>query len=252
MSEATQKRPLFGFLFRIYSAWRLRRHFSDVRLLGGESLQSGKVKSGFILACNHVAWWDPLLLIHLDAWLKTDGYCLMDRQNLGQFSFFRWLGAVPIDRSSPSRAYRDIKRASRLLPGAGRLVVIFPQGTQRAAHLPLKLKSGVAELARVSGVPVLPLAIRYDFGESPKQIVHLSVGSPLFYGESGNTRRKPFMDELKSSMEGELKRIDRFLVEANEGGISLLGRDKNADQVGRRSVLSKLLNFSAVKRRCSE
>jgi 1-acyl-sn-glycerol-3-phosphate acyltransferase len=247
MPELLGKSPLFSSVFQLYLEWRLRRNFADVRLLGGEGLKAKELEGGFILACNHVAWWDPLLLIHLGAHLKAEGYCLMDLQNLQQFSFFRWLGALPIDRSSRRSAYRDLKRAGELLPKRGRILAIFPQGRQRPAHLPLQLKSGVAFLAQASGVPVLPLAIRYDFSEGPKPLAHLSVGSPILWTDEGRRGNKLFMQKLDGALTEGLSQIDTALLQPSGSGESLLGRSGDAHHAGRRSVLSKILHLSAAK-----
>jgi 1-acyl-sn-glycerol-3-phosphate acyltransferase len=239
------KNPWFARIFRLYVAQRLRRNFSDLRLLGGEKLDGDGFERGFILACNHVAWWDPLLLIHLDAHLKTNGACLMDRENLRNFAFFRWLGAIPLDRRSSLSAHRDLKRAAAGFPERGRMLVIFPQGQQRPAHLPLDLKAGVAFLAATSGVPVVPLAIRYDFLQGPKAVVHLSLGSPIPPPLATAQAKTQFMRRLEGGLLEELRRIDDALLEDLSQGESLIGRDRNADKVGRSTVLSKVLNLTA-------
>lgn len=247
MPKPLGKSRLFAFLFRLYLGWRLRRTFADVRLLGGEGFKAKDLEGGFILACNHVAWWDPLLLIHLGAHLKTEGHCLMDSQNLQQFSFFRWLGAIPIHRSSRLSAYRDLKRAAELLHQRGGILAIFPQGQQRPAHLPLELKSGVAFLAQTSRFPVVPLAIRYDFSEGPKPLAHLSVGSPLLFGDEGRRGNRVFMRALDRALTEGLSQIDAALLTPSGSAESLLGRGEDAHRAGRRSALSKLLHLSAVK-----
>ncbi|MGZ3481386.1 MAG: lysophospholipid acyltransferase family protein, partial [Myxococcaceae bacterium] len=45
-------------------------------------------------------------------------------------------------------------------------------------ELPLRLERGVEALARMSGVPSLPLAIRYTFFEHERPDVLLDVGTP--------------------------------------------------------------------------
>src|SRR5690606_29163115 len=169
MNEQMQpgKRRWLQRIIQAYVRSRLRKNFADVRICGESTIKQELERGPVVLACNHVAWWDPLLLVQLDAFLGSDGYCLMDQESLRQLPFFRWVGALPIDRTSPTRAYRDIQMASSVLCQPRRVLAIFPQGEQRPAHLPLAFRPGVAALAAHSGAPVIPLAIQYTYLQSP-------------------------------------------------------------------------------------
>ncbi len=207
----TKKLPWFLKLAHPYVARRLRRQFADVRLLGGDELRGCVAEGPIILACNHVAWWDPLLLVHLDSVLGSDGYCLMDKHNLDQLPFFGWVGALPLDRTDRKSSYQDLRRSTQVLDAPGRILAIFPHGEQRPPHLSLGFRSGVATLARVTKAPVLPVAIRYDYLEGPRQVVHISVGSPISYSIENHSRQS-FVIELEGAVGVQLDRIDAQLL----------------------------------------
>jgi 1-acyl-sn-glycerol-3-phosphate acyltransferase len=242
------KSRLFLRFARPYVARRLRRQFFDVRLAGLDHLRPLLEKEPVILACNHVAWWDPLLLVHLDRVLGSDGYCLMDRKSLAQLPFFRWVGALPLDRSSSHKAYRDISDAARVLDAPGRVLSIFPHGAQRPAHLPLEFKSGVAVLAARTLAPVVPLAIRYDFLESPRQVVHLRIGSPLRFSKSTDTKER-FVLRLECQVKAALHDIDNELLATKGDCVSLLyGRnvDSSVERIPRTAAALRALTHGDV------
>lgn len=211
----SKKNQFFLGVFRPYIRRRLRQNFFDVRVSGLTRLQHIASRGPLILACNHVAWWDPLILMHLDSVLGSDGYCLMDKQSLKQLPFFRWLGALPIDRTSPRAAYKDLDRACEVLQRSRQILAIFPQGEQCPAHLPLVLKPGVEALARKTCAPVVPCALRYDYLESPRPIVHLKLGEALSY-EIEKSSKPGFLKKLEEKMGEALAKIDEELV--NKGG----------------------------------
>lgn len=217
----SDKNAFFLKLARPYVARRLRRQFFDVRIGGLDRLQPLVNDGPVILACNHVAWWDPLLLVHLDAVLKSDGYCLMDRVNLNQLPFFRWVGALPLDRTSQTSSYRDLLAAGRILNAERKILAIFPHGDQRPAHLPLNYRAGIVTLAARTLAPVVPLAIRYDFLQSPRQIAHLRVGVPLRFS-SGTDTKESFLLELEERTRTALLDIDQQILNPKGDFVSLL------------------------------
>jgi len=218
------------------------RTFADVRLDGADRLRSLLDEDdSFVLACNHVCWWDPLLLVQLERFLDADGYCLMDAENLKQFPFFAKLGALAIDRSSTKAAYRDLKRATSVFRKSRGILSIFPQGEHYPAHLPLELKGGVVHLAKANEKKIVPFAIRYDFGEGPRATVRCSVGEAISpEGSKGDEA----LEALRCSFVGELKRIDDAIVEKRSFGVSLLGLADRMEEKQRRSLGAKLLSGS--------
>ena len=157
--------------------------------------------------------------------LGGESFCLMDADNLRRLPFFGWVGAVPLDRSSPKRALVDMKAAASLLDRPGRVVWIFPQGRQRPSHLrPLELQPGVRWLRKVSGARVLPMSLTYAFRQAPEPAALASFGSP-FSAEAGD-----LLPRLEDDLIAGLTRIDRF-VDVGEGAFDevVAGHSRDAD-----------------------
>jgi 1-acyl-sn-glycerol-3-phosphate acyltransferase len=117
-------------------------------------------KGGFIVACTHHSPYDvPLLIRHavrrLD-FVTTTEAC---GKPLVRW-FYKSMNAFPLDRSrrDPAAVRTALDRLRR-----GRVVAIFPEGRlRRDADSVLstrKLDQGVARIARIAGVPIVPCVI---------------------------------------------------------------------------------------------
>ncbi len=233
-----QRRPWFLRLARGYAHRRLADEFDGVRVRG---LGRARVLCGghpVIIAANHVAWWDAFLTVRLDQALGTEGFCLMDTDNLERLPFFAWLGAIPLDRSHPRKSLHDLQASLGLLDRPGRTLWIFPQGEQRPFHLrPLGLHKGVRYLAEKSRAPVLPLSISYLYRQAPRPRIVLDLGEPLdlFGGRSA------FMQELESRLVQGLQANDRYLLKGDTDYESLVaGSGDSSDTPTGARVLTAL------------
>ncbi|MFT4976265.1 MAG: 1-acyl-sn-glycerol-3-phosphate acyltransferase [Myxococcota bacterium] len=202
----TTRSPWFLSIARHYARRRIARSLDGVYTAGldgaREQLQAGSV----LFAINHVSWWDPILLLPLDAALGAEGYALMDAANLRRLPFFGWVGAIPLDRSSPSSSRLDLKAAAALLSAPNRSLWIFPQGRQRSSWLrPLDLKPGIRLLGRLADVPIVPVSLTYAFREAPQPCAVFRFGAPLA------PRRQDLMSALEASIVAGLDENDRFI-----------------------------------------
>lgn len=128
--------------------------FLRFRALGQHNIP---VSGGAIIASNHQSYLDPgLLAIGL-----TRPINFMARKSLFTANwFFGWLissiNAFPIvrgrfDSSGMREAIRRLK--------AGRIIVVFPEGTRSSDGNLRELKSGLYFLAQQGGVPVIPAIV---------------------------------------------------------------------------------------------
>jgi 1-acyl-sn-glycerol-3-phosphate acyltransferase len=201
-----RRRPVFLALARRYVHRRVAREFDGLFVEGLSRARTLAAGEPLILAANHVAWWDALLAIEIDAALGTEGYCLMDAANLRRLPFFAWAGAVPLRRESVKAAHEDLRAAADLLDRAGRMLWMFPQGRQRRAHLrPLGLGSGVRMLARLSGARVLPMSLDYAYREGPAPSILVSFSEPV------DATSRQMLAALEARLCEGLERIDRFV-----------------------------------------
>ncbi|MFD6135328.1 lysophospholipid acyltransferase family protein [Isoptericola sp. NPDC056618] len=118
-------------------------------------------EGGFIAAANHVTEYDALTLAH---YLFDKGFEPRILAKRGLFtapvvgSVLRATRMIPVDRGT-SAAARSLEDAGNQL-GSGACVAILPEGTlTRDPDLwPMEGKTGLARLALVSRLPVVPVA----------------------------------------------------------------------------------------------
>lgn len=119
-------------------------------------------KNGAAIAvCNHISYVDPLLFTH---YLYNNGRA---PRFLGKASLFRLpiigrvllgAGQIPVERETSS-ASQSLQHAVAFLK-AGHLLGVYPEGTltRDENYWPMKAKTGIARLAILTQVPVIPCA----------------------------------------------------------------------------------------------
>jgi len=119
-------------------------------------------KSGAAIAvCNHISYVDPLLFTHF---LYDSGRA---PRYLGKASLFKLpiigrvllgAGQIPVERET-SVASDALQHAIAFLK-AGHLLGVYPEGTltRDVNYWPMKAKTGIARLAILTQVPVIPCA----------------------------------------------------------------------------------------------
>jgi 1-acyl-sn-glycerol-3-phosphate acyltransferase len=220
---------------RWWARREIRRTLDGLRVAGLAPVRQLTARQPVILAATHVAFWDVFVLVALDEALGTEGYALMDAENLCRIPFFARLGAIPVQRGSPRAGLRA---AASLLDQPGRAVWIFPQGGHRPPHLrPLAFLPGVRLLSRLTpGAAVVPVGLQYAFGQSEGPVAYASFGEPL---PAEAVAADDGVPKLEEAVEFELARIDRLLAGAPEPFESLIPSRSWSDQVG---VGTRLLN----------
>jgi 1-acyl-sn-glycerol-3-phosphate acyltransferase len=151
-----------------------RRGSKPLRALGKGALEffgwriEGEVPdlSRFVIAvAPHTSNWDFVIgasaMFALDLRLAFIGKHTLFRWPFG--GVMRWMGGIPVDRSSPHGVVGDSVRA---FAGADRLVLaIAPEGTRQRVE---RFHSGFLHIARGARVPVLLASL--DYGQ---RCVHL-------------------------------------------------------------------------------
>jgi 1-acyl-sn-glycerol-3-phosphate acyltransferase len=156
-----------------------------VEVQGAENLPKD---GGFIIASNHPRRWEQFpLLVHLPirhmCWVTTDRFFrvpIMGR-------VLRRLGYIPASRSNGAKNAQAIRMARRRL-GQGVVVGIFPEGVNSGSGDALgAFREGVGMISRVSGCPIVPVAVK-DFPRHFPQLhvlplrrpVVVSIGEPIY------------------------------------------------------------------------
>jgi 1-acyl-sn-glycerol-3-phosphate acyltransferase len=116
-----------------------------------------------LLVSNHLAFCDSVFLpiavprqIHFPA--KAEYFTAPGFKGKVVAAFFRAVGQVPIDRSGGRASMAALDTGIRIL-SEGKLFGIYPEGTRSPDGRLYKGRTGVARIAIVAGVPVIPVAM---------------------------------------------------------------------------------------------
>ena len=116
---------------------------------------------------------------------------------------------VPVDRSAGSRALIAMTERARIELADNRQLIIFPEGTRRAAGAEPRYKHGVAHLYAEEGVPCVPIALnsglfwpRRSIRRIPGTVV-MEILDPIQPGLS----KEEFLERLKDGIETATARL---------------------------------------------
>lgn len=130
-----------------------------VRLDSVQGLENVPREGPAILMMNHIAFVDPLVLVHVTPrqivpLAKTEVY---------EYPFVgivpRVWGVIPVERQGIDKA--AVQQALAVLE-AGEILLVAPEGTRHSALT--DPKEGAAYLASRSGAPIVPAALEYTTG----------------------------------------------------------------------------------------
>ncbi len=169
------------------------------KVLGQENLP----KDGpMLIASMHQSAFDTLL------WFGMVPFCRyivkIELTRLPMFGrLVRMSGSIGVDRAGGAATMRQLLRDGGAALAAGSQIVIFPEGTRVAAGEIAPLQPGVAALAKVGKVPVIPVATdsgfcwgKGVFGKRPG-VIHVLIRPPIEVGLS----REALMIRLREEFE---------------------------------------------------
>ncbi len=187
------------------SLWLLRVVCrTKVEYRGVEKLPRGPL----IVAAKHQSTWETFALLSL-----FDYPVFIIKRELLWVPLFGWLAwkadMIAVDRGSGSQALSDMTARARKVIRGGRQLMIFPEGTRRAAGAEPRYKYGVAHLYDVVGVPCVPVALnaglfwpRRSFLRLPGTIV-VEFMDPIAPGLD----KQLFFERLQSDIESTTVRL---------------------------------------------
>ena len=209
------RRPKFLAIARGYARRRVARRLDGVWVSGFDEVRAALAGRPLIFAANHVAWWDVMLLLILDEALGGVGWAVMDAENLRKLPFFGWVGALPLDRSSPESSRHCLESSAALLDRPGRSIWIFPQGRQRPAHLrPLDLRPGLRIMHDHNPVDVVAVSVDYVFLERDRPAAIVRFSPPMRGDAIGGEALLPAVE--RTLLDG-LAEIDTAVMAATDG-----------------------------------
>jgi 1-acyl-sn-glycerol-3-phosphate acyltransferase len=137
-----------------------------------------KYTGSYIIACNHQSYTDPPAI---SACVKGRFSFMAKSELFKKNPFFaviiRIAGAFPVVRGAGdgSAIDKSVKYLNK-----GRILVIFPEGTRSKDGKIGRAKSGVAMIAAMAKVPVLPVSIMYGLDKnSKKKSLDFAVGDMI-------------------------------------------------------------------------
>lgn len=187
------------------SLWLLRVICGTrVEWRGLEKIPTG----GCIVAAKHQSTWDTFALVPL-----FDEPAFIVKRELMWIPFFGWYMAkgqmLPIDRGARAQTIPAMIRRARTALQEGRQLIIFPEGTRRAAGAEPAYKFGVARLYAAGGVPCVPIALnsglfwpRRKFLRYPGTVV-VEILDPIPAGLDDKT----FFERLQHDIEQATARL---------------------------------------------
>ena len=141
---------------RFWGKIQLRITGTRVRIQGLENLDP---QGSYILVSNHQSTFDIFALLgYLPIQFRWTAKAELFRTPFMGWAMSR-IGYIPIERSSPKKAYRSMLRAAEVVRN-GVSVIIFPEGTRSPDGNLQPFKKGVFLLALKSRAPILPITIQ--------------------------------------------------------------------------------------------
>jgi 1-acyl-sn-glycerol-3-phosphate acyltransferase len=138
----------------------LTRHVAGIgyEIRGWENVP----KEPAIIASMHQAMWETFALIPL---FPDPTFVIKDELRRipvwGQFA--TGVGMIFVDRTKGRAALKDMAKGVQAEMAKGRHVVIFPEGRRVAPGEESDIKSGITYLYRLTGAPVVPVALNSGF-----------------------------------------------------------------------------------------
>lgn len=152
-----------------------------------DGLERLPAAGGYVLACNHLSWLDPLLLLaYLPAQPRMHFLAAAEYTVAGPWAVRQIVrlvgGVIPIDRESHKGDRAAVVQALRVLRGGG-VLGIFPEGWCGEVEGQIQpLKEGAATFATRTGSPIVVVGLSGTFALCFRRRIRVRVGEVLAPG----------------------------------------------------------------------
>lgn len=167
-------------------------------------------EGGVILAFNHKSNWDPVIA----AVTSSRPLRFMAKEELFKNPLFggliKKLGAFPIKRGRGDIG--AIKGALKIL-GNGDVMLMFPEGHRIKNNRIVKAKPGVALIAQMAKVPVVPVNISGKYAWMHK--ITVTYGKPVYLDEYYGQKLEP--EKIQELADGILNSVRALSADLPEG-----------------------------------
>lgn len=186
------------------NSWILDPLHLLVRILSRkpEGCENLPKEGAFIIASNHVGYFDQYILI--SPVVKTISRHFYFLSKTSNYKIFE---AIPIDTEDPSRSLEKLGAVLK----RGEVAAIFPEGKANPNKELAKGKTGVARLALVNRVPVVPVGLDGPHGSTVKESfknffmgikrTKIKVGKPITFEKYYNQEiTKELLEKVTSDI----------------------------------------------------
>ena len=173
-------------------------------------------KGAFIVAANHESYMDHLIVVcTVMPYLNKKVHFLSKKEHFNnpiKSIWHRWAAAIPLDREAGGK--EALRWAVKALKH-GKIIAIHPEGTRTLTGKLQRGKTGVARLALLAKVPVLPVGLIGTFEILPKgkyipklKRAKINIGKPLHFNKYH--KRKTTKKLLRTITDDIMKEIARL------------------------------------------
>ncbi len=194
-------------LFNYFSIWWLKVSCGvKYHITGADNIPN----SPCVVLAKHQSTWETFFLQYYFAPLST----ILKRELL-RIPFFGWglaaLRPIPIDRSNPRDALRQIKTMGVRRLEEGNNVLVFPEGTRTPAGKVGNYARGGADIARAANMPIIPVAhnagLHWPMNSLTKKpgTIEVVIGQPI--NPEGKTSRE-LTQQVQDWIENEISQMN--------------------------------------------
>jgi 1-acyl-sn-glycerol-3-phosphate acyltransferase len=182
---------------------------APIRVEGHEHLPA---RGPYLIAANHISWYDPPAIeFALNVPIRYMAKRELFRVPLIGGVLYA-IGNFPVRRGEADRG--ALEMALRVL-AAGEPVGFFPEGTRSRDGTLRRAKPGIGFLARRSGAPLVPVAVRgtpkAGFPVLPRADIVVRIGPPFQLADLGAT------GDDQAVADGIMRRVAELLPEPMRG-----------------------------------
>lgn len=180
--------------------FRTKIHYVD------KTIQGRKIKGSAIIISNHTSVFDYAVFLFV-FWSRTLRYQMAEvlfEKKLLAF-FLKCMGGIFIDRKSHD--FDFMLKCEKILKKGG-VVGIFPEGRipDKGEQRPLQFQVGVAQLALMANVPIIPIYTNGSYFN--KKRAHVIIGKPICAADLINEQ-----DDYKTNLQIITTELRKNIIE---------------------------------------